>query len=53
VTDPEILKRGGGPEKGYHPEIAKNSHILGLKSLVLLTFDGKFPVKRGWGRAFF
>jgi hypothetical protein len=35
-------KRGGPP-----PEIAKNSRILGLKFLVLLTLDGKFWAKRG------
>jgi hypothetical protein len=32
------------------PETAKKSRILGLKSSVLLTFDGKFWAKRGvWG----
>jgi hypothetical protein len=41
-------KGGPAPERGGPPpEIAKNSRILGLKFLVLLTFDGKFRAKRG------
>jgi hypothetical protein len=44
VADPKILKGEGGAP----PEIATNSRILGLKILVLLTFDGKFRAKRGW-----
>ena len=49
VADPEILKRGARSRKGGGPppEIAKKSRILGLKSWVLLTFDGKFRAKRG------
>jgi hypothetical protein len=33
--------------EGHHPEIAKNSHILGRKFLVLLAFDGNSTAKRG------
>jgi hypothetical protein len=36
------LQKGGGNP----PKIAKKSRILGLKSWVLLTFDGKFRAKR-------
>jgi hypothetical protein len=52
-VDPEIskqkveaLQKGGG----LH-DIAKNSHILGLKCRVLLTFYDKFRVKGGEGVA--
>jgi hypothetical protein len=46
VVDPEISKRVARYRKGGPPpEIAKNSHILGIKSWVLLTFDGKFRAK--------
>jgi hypothetical protein len=44
------FEKGGGRSRkggGAPPEIAKNSRILGLKFLVLLTFDGKFRAKRG------
>jgi hypothetical protein len=53
VADPEISKRKGALQKGEHPppEIEKNSRILGLKPWVLLTFDGKFRVKREGGGA--
>jgi hypothetical protein len=35
-------RKGGAP-----PKMGKKSRILGLKSWVLLTFDGKFRTKRG------
>jgi hypothetical protein len=42
----KFRKGGGAPERGGIPEIGRESRILGLKSLVLLTFDGKFRAKR-------
>jgi hypothetical protein len=51
VADPEMSKRGGGRSRkgGGDPEIAKKFTYLGLKSLVLLTFDGIFRAKGGGG----
>jgi hypothetical protein len=40
-------KKEGDPP----PKIAKHSLVLGLKSWVLLIFDGRFRVKRGEGGA--
>jgi hypothetical protein len=52
VADPEILKGGGGaPKRGARPKIAKKPSIMSLKSWVLLTLDGKFWAKGGWGWA--
>jgi hypothetical protein len=41
------FERGGVSKRGPTPKIAKKSCIWGLKSPVLLTFDGKFWEKRG------
>jgi hypothetical protein len=54
TTDSSGISRnfegGGGLQKGGStPKIAKNSHILGLKSRVLLTLDGEFLAKKGQG----
>jgi hypothetical protein len=43
---PAPERRGGDGEGGPAPQ---SSRILGLKSWVLLSFDGKFRAKRGGG----